>query len=440
MKRKWFLVLLVLVACVPLILAQGNRDAQKEDGQIVLRVWDQFKSEDASQTIEQINAEFLEKHPNVKIERTVLPESEIADVLKAALMSNSGPDVIYSEMGIGFLGPILKAGALMDLTQEWNTNWANKLNVSARDVPTANGKTYGVGLELEVCPIYYNKTIFDNLGIKIPETMAELDESMATLKKNGITPWAWGGKTWWNNANLVGSVLWAYLDEETINNQMYKDISWKKNPAVRAALEKCLVEWYGKGYYPKGGEALTDEEGLMLFSQGKAAMVPNSNANISTFIETMDGKYEVSSFPWPKIEGYNMNPNMVAFVGSGFVINSKTKYPELAIDYIDHVCATEESAKTFYEVAGYVVPYKNEIHGLNIHPWYKEAQQQVSNPELNIIPGINMTAPPEVMTFLETCVVRVMTGQLTIDGFINEFDDLWKKAATENNTLATFVW
>ena len=437
MKKRMFFVLFVMLLSCGMVFSAG---AQEEDSKTVLRVWDQFRTDSSSKAIETINAKFLETHPGVTIERTVLPEKEISDLLKAALVSDSGPDVIYSEMGIGFLGPLLKAGAIKDLTQEWNSNWDNKINKSARDVPTADEKTYGVGLELEVCPIYYNKTIFDNLGIKIPETMAELDQAMATLKANGVTPWAWGGKTWWNNANLVGSVLWAYLDEDTINNQMYKDISWKDNPAVRAALEKCLVEWHEKGYYPQGSEGLTDEEGLMLFSQGKAAMVPNSNYNVTLFIETMDGKYDVSSFPWPKVAGYNDKPNQVAFVGSGFVVNQNSDNTDLAIEYIDHVCATEESAKTFYEDAGYVVPYSKPIQNLNIHPWFKDAQELISDSSLNIIPGINMTAPPEVMTFLETCAVQVMTGQLTVDGFLEEFDDLWKKSVTEKNTLATFKW
>jgi len=433
MSRK-----VLMAFCIALALPLGMFAESR--GQITLKVWDQWRAENDSKAITMVDDNFMKKYPNVKIERTAMPESEIADLIKAALSSDSGPDVIYSEVGIGFIGPMLKAGAILDLTNTWKARgWNDKLFPVSKSIPSVGGRNYAVGCELEFCPIYYNKTLFKKLGINEPKTMSDLDAAMAKLKAAGVTPWAWGGKTWWNNANLVGSVLWDYLDQDTINKQMYQDVSWKSNPAVKDALNKCLVEWAQKGYYPTGGEALTDDEGLMLFYQGKAAMVPNSNANIEAFLGNIGDKFEVSSFNWPKVTPKS-KPNTVAFIGSGYMVNAKTKYQQAAIDYIDFVCANPDSAKIFYEVASKFMPYKKAIPNLKVPRLVAEARAALTDSSLLLLPGINMTAPPEVMTFLETNAVQVMTKQIDVPGWIDQFDSLWQKSKAEGMTLSTFKW
>lgn len=62
---------------------------------------------------------------------------------------------------------------------------------------TFNQHIYGLPIEGNAEPLYFNKTLFSKLGIKIPGTVAELDVAIKTLKKAGYIPFALGNEDRW---------------------------------------------------------------------------------------------------------------------------------------------------------------------------------------------------------------------------------------------------
>ena len=59
---------------------------------------------------------------------------------------------------------------------------------------------------LSGCDIFYNKTIFAELGLEVPETIDELEDVCAKLKENGITPFSLANASKW-----TGSMYYMYL-------------------------------------------------------------------------------------------------------------------------------------------------------------------------------------------------------------------------------------
>lgn len=367
-----------------------------------------------------------------------MPADEMTNLLRPALASGTGPDVFYSEVGIGFIGPLLKAGAIMDLTDVWKEKgWDEKLFSMAKTIPTAGGKTYGVGHELEFVPIYYNKNLFEQLGLTPPKTIAELEAICEKAKAAGLIPFAYAARDWWTQANFTTSTLWTYLSKEQIEEGMYHNGPWRF-PEIEEAIQKVFVEWRDKGYYPASAEALSYDEGQMLFYQQKALMHPTGNWILNAYKQNITD-FEVGSFLWPQAKE-GVTPSTVAFCGSGYVISSATKHPEAAIAYVDYLMATAEAAKVWYEKALKIPPYKEPIADLNIDPLVQEGLSALFSGDVQLVPGFSMAVPPEVMTFLKSSAVMVLTNQLDAKGWLDEFERRYQKAEDEGITLGSFSW
>jgi raffinose/stachyose/melibiose transport system substrate-binding protein len=434
MARKTILMVLAGLLIGALAFASGQAPA---GGKVVLKVWDQFLENDQAQAgsfkaVELLGQNFMKKYPNVTVQRTPMAVEEMTNSFKPALAAGKGPDVAYSELGVGFVGPILKAGYLMDLTDVWKQRgWDDKLHALAKDIPTVAGRTYGVGNELEFVPIFYNKNLFKKYNLAVPKTVAELEKVCDTLLANNIIPFAWGAKDWWYQSNFTTSMLWAFLDKKVIDDGMYKGGSWKV-PGVRDAIDTAFVKWAKKGYFIPNPAAIASNEVNMMFQQQKAAMHLTGSWDIDYYVKNVSD-FDVGAFPYPAPRA-GMKPNTVSFCGSGYIVNAKA--PKAAIDYIDYLMATEEAARVWIEMANKLPPYKKPIKDLKVNPFLTETLQVLAGEQA--VPGLSMTVPPEVMTFLQGSAARVLTGQLTSDQWVEEFDALWAKGRAEGLTRDTF--
>jgi raffinose/stachyose/melibiose transport system substrate-binding protein len=437
MSKKTFLVSLVLLAAACLAFAGGQ---QGKGEQVVLKVWDQFMEEGAqvgaATAIEQMGKNFEAKYPGVKVERTPMAVEEMTNTLKPALASGKGPDIFYSEVGIGFVGPILKAGYVMHLTDIWQQRgWNDKLYSMARDIPSVAGVVYGIGHELEFVPVYYNKDIFRKVGLPLgqPKNIADFEYGAAKLKAAGYIPLGWGGKDWWYQSNFTTSMLFAFVDKQKVMDGMYRDGTWKL-PEVREAIETAFVKWAKNDWYIPNPTAIGWNEVNMVFAQQKSATHITGSWDIDFYQKNIKD-FEIGAFQFP-LPRAGKPFQTVSFCGSGYLVNAKTKNPKVAIDYLDYVMATEETAKMWVEVANKIPPYRKEIAGVKVNPQLQETLAALAGSDTT--PGLSMTVPPEVMSFLQKSAAMVLTGQLTSDQWVEEFQKLWDKSKAEGLTLGTF--
>jgi ABC-type glycerol-3-phosphate transport system substrate-binding protein len=74
-----------------------------------------------------------------------------------------------------------------DLTPLWD-KYAGDYAPEIREAFTVNGKVYGFPFVLEYWPVWYNKKIFNRLGLQAPTTWTEFLTVCERLKKAGVTP------------------------------------------------------------------------------------------------------------------------------------------------------------------------------------------------------------------------------------------------------------
>ena len=110
-----------------------------------------------------------------------------------------------------------------------------------------DGKVYGVPLDVNAYCIFYNKDLFDELGLEVPTTNSELTEVCDKLVEAGVQPFSGGFAEQWcerifvNNyadpATVMKNPAWYeekmngtsnFADDEAWKNAMETFVSYKK--------------------------------------------------------------------------------------------------------------------------------------------------------------------------------------------------------------------
>src|SRR5215468_4565061 len=129
--------------------------------------------------------------PNVNLEITAFPglnEQRVA--VKSALAAQSStPDIIAVEPG-AYAVDVYTSGSVIDFTKVFADDpeykrgfWPNAL-----ELLTINGAVVSVPAVTNTVIVYYNKGIFAQHGIEVPQTLDDLKKAGATLNAKGIAP------------------------------------------------------------------------------------------------------------------------------------------------------------------------------------------------------------------------------------------------------------
>ncbi len=334
MKSK----VLVIVLGLTMMLAFGSQGIAAE--KIVLKFADNLP--DRTQTwgavVEQINAEFLEKHPGVEIETESYPDQPYQQKMKIYATSGQLPDVFKYWSFSTLLKPLVDEGLVMELNMDDFVG--NNYLSGALESNVWGGKLYGIPVSGDLWVIFYNKSMFDKYGVKVPTTFKELFEVAEVFKKNGIIPISSDGKDSWPFCiffdNLVGRITG---DFGYIQRAQDREIRYTDEPFVKAAalMQKMVKE----GLFQ--ADLVTSDYGAArnLFGQEAAAMYMMGSwelglATDENFSENF--RNNVRAFKIPVIEGEKGDINdLFAWFGGNYVINSQTKYPELCLEYLKYM-------------------------------------------------------------------------------------------------------
>jgi len=405
------------------------------DEQVKLVVWDQFTDDARGQAIVQINDLFRAAYPEITLE-TVSKDVEALDqTLKAAMMSGEGPDVYFHEMGIGAQSSYLKAGYLLNLSDTFkNLGWFDTLVPVSHEVSSVGDYIYGVGSEIESMSLYYNKTIFDELGLAAPNTVEELTACFAAIKAAGYTPLAnTMDSGWWTNMNTMGTILYAFMSDAEIDAVMNQDASWDME-SVRSAVS-MVVDWLNNGYFPDHPEV--DSDPTQTFINQEAVCYITGNWDIANFDSLIQVDFVTDVIPFPGSEKNPDGGSQVNFVGSGYLVNTQSANQDAALKYIDFVLNRADTAKIWYEVGKIIPPYTGKVEA-EISPLLAKIQGFLADPENKNTAGINMWLGKHSFDFFSTCGQKLIIGALDVDSFVSEADAAMQQDVAEGGTKASF--
>ena len=336
--------LVIASASVLALAACGNTEETSTNGKTVIEFFNQKKEMEG--TIEEIIQDFEELHPDIDVQMTSVPDA--GTVLKTRMLSGDVPDVInLYPQNIDFQ-EWANAGFFYDMTGQ---DYLDNLKNQYADKYAINGKVYNVPLTANVSGIYYNKTKFEALGLKAPETWDEFVQLVDEIKAAGETPFAIAGTEGWtlngyHQLSLITTTGSAEAANEYLRYSQPNSISADDDILKADAAKLDLLADEGNQQANWKGASYNDA--IVAFTSEDALMTTNGSWALAA-MRQQEPNFEISTFAFPGEE-----PGQSATVGAGdfaLSIAAETENLEAAETFVAYM-TTPEPMQKYYDVDG----------------------------------------------------------------------------------------
>jgi raffinose/stachyose/melibiose transport system substrate-binding protein len=329
--------LLVLILVAVLLGSMFMVNVMAEDQKIVLRMGDNVadRTSPTGQVIEQINKDFIAKHPNVEIQTESYPDQPYQEKLKIYAASNQLPDVFKYWSFSTLLGPLAENGYIMELNEKDYAGLG--FLPGSLDSNKYNGKLYGLPFSMDYWVLFYNKALFQKYKVKVPTTLDELKAVAKVFNKNKIIPVVTDGKDCWSLCLVFENLAWRVDGDFSLGHKAYARKDKFTNPAFVTAAQKIQDLVKAKVF---NADLVTSDYGAAenLFGQEKAAMymMGSWQLGLSTNTNFPDHfRNNVGAVPFPADKKGKGNINdLMAWYGGNYVISAKTQYKDLCLEYL----------------------------------------------------------------------------------------------------------
>ncbi len=194
---------------------QSVADGSKEDGNksgsdvTTLEFFQQKGEEGPQKGYQEIIDKFNKEYPEIKIEMNTVPDA--GKVLTSRIASDDIP-VLFSDYPTQMqFKQKVESGFVEKLSGQ---DFLQNVNESALEMSKANdGETYALPYSNNYMGVFYNKEIFEENDLEIPETYDDFIRVCETLQEAGITPIGVMGKDPTKVGHILQSAVVAWTDQ-----------------------------------------------------------------------------------------------------------------------------------------------------------------------------------------------------------------------------------
>ena len=215
-------------------------------------------------------ADYEAAHPNVTIVHETFENESYKTKIKSAVAANELPDIFYT-WGGGFSKSFVESGKVYAIDDYYTDEYKAQLSTAALGNATYDGKLYGVTYTTPISLLYYNKAMFDKLGLSAPTTFDELKAVCQKFLDNGITPFGISVKDTW-----VTAMCHDALTLKSVGPTALKDVLTKAGGSYDSAdflnADTKFMELVDMGAFIDGATGLSNDEASAMFYDGTVPM------------------------------------------------------------------------------------------------------------------------------------------------------------------------
>jgi ABC-type glycerol-3-phosphate transport system substrate-binding protein len=211
---------------------------------------------------------------------------------------------------------------------------------------SSGGLAYGIPYNAFYQGVFYNKDVFERLGLSVPRTRAELDALVGRLRAAGVTPFAAAfGENWYVGNVMMQLAMGEIFERDPAWGDRFRagKASFSDSPEMRRCARG--LRYLRDSSWPDTltlGASECDER----FAAGKAAMYVTGTWTLQT-INAVRPSMRVGLFPFPASSGGSrliFEPNMT------FMKSSRTAHPDEVDEVLSAVFSSRELAS---EILGF---------------------------------------------------------------------------------------
>ena len=426
MRKTTILVITCfLMAALALpMFATGQKESttSKENGKIKLRLMS--ISTDQNQT--DILEKYIKKNlgttfPNFEIEYEPGGGGEdFGNKLKTYNASGDLPDVWYSAADTAVA--IINAGNILDLAPYIKEDGFFEKYQVPEALYHTDGKIYAIssGADTFFVPvIFYNKKIFADNGLSIPNNWEEFDALCKKLVSAGIVPISVMGKGGWAPRNFLIQTMIQMEDPSVVLDLLQNKADFS-HPSIMKALDR--IDYMADNqFFPAGVANLDYGPSLEMFTSGKTAMF----GGFSWEVGNLKSNPDFGIFYWPTANTAYASTDVVQFWGSplgGYAVNPNSKHVVEAVKLAEY-CALMEA--TYYTEQGSKLNLQTGIKVQSDDALVMRNNELYENTKLKI-PTLMLNAMDTKTTAeFASYGVNFLTGDYSAKEFVKDFNTIW---------------
>ncbi len=320
-KVKFILASLVIMLLSSFVLAQTKLDFWS---------WRVEDIDEYNQIIQRFEAE----NPGIDVEFQAFEASTYNTVLTSALTAGEGPDIIHVR-AYGNFETIAEPGFLLPLNDKVPALEAfPKLAVQGQTL-RSDGQVYAVPFASQTLLVYYNQSIFDELGLTPPETWNEFLAAAQAIKDAGLIPIANGTATAWMDEVLVGALAPSFYGADFYNEVITGETDFTDQRFV-GALKKLLEL---RPYLAPDFEGVDYATAQNLFLNELAGIFIGGSWEIANFRDqNPDLNFDIMAPPAAEAG----SPRLVSwFLDGGYAVNADTENQDVAVKFANFLASQE---------------------------------------------------------------------------------------------------
>lgn len=242
----------------------------------------------------------LEKFPYIEIYVEAYPEEQYYSVLNTRLSMGEGPDFFNIQpywAGPNAVRKLAEAGYMEPLEDLQAVAVASE----EEKVPVMyEGHVYSLSRGGMILCTYYNKDIFEEQELSIPENWPEFLRVCEKLKDNGVIPLVSGNKDMYVQQFGLYQIAacQVYAAEPDYNQKLEDGSAEFTDSGTWDEVLKRYLMLYDNGYVMENSLSMGQAEASRRFAKGEAAMMFGGNFNYSELSEWM-GEENLGVFPLP---------------------------------------------------------------------------------------------------------------------------------------------
>lgn len=416
-----FLLSIIVAGCSS---GDSKSEGGKKDGVRTVK----FISEDTPDKQEaKIITDIDAKIEDTKLEIETIEQNNILQQISLLSASNDLPELFKYESNQ--LGDLIDKDMVVDFEKAFKEiGIYDKLSTGAVDLLnqlSGNRGLYALPVELNIEGFWYNKTIFEEHGIEVPETWDDLVTASEKLLDEGVQPFSVAGKERWPITRLINAYVIRHYGTEAMELVSNGELSITDEGFVKAAT---MVQEMGmNGFFGNGVNTIDSGTALDVFLQGGAAIYYSGSWDVANFNdETRNqvGIENIGLFNVPLVEGgkgkmtdWSMNAGLTLSASS-------KKYDEQMADWMKEVF--ENYGDIAMEEQGMVTGFVVENMPEDISPLTKLTLETIETAE-NAALWFEGRFNPDQKLIAEQNAQLLVTGDMTPVEYLKALDAEIKK-------------
>lgn len=345
MRSKLAPFAVVVVSALGIGLAGCSAGGGDAGGDVTTITFGNWRVEDAALWEENVIPAFEKAHPDIKVTYQPTGTDDYNATIQSQIESGTGPDVIMCRP-FDVNRAWIEDGYFDDLSGIDNIDGFTDTALAAWQ--GADGNPYCVPIASVLAGFYYNKTIFDELGLETPTTMDEFWDVLDAIKEDGTyQPLALGTADGWqlsyNVLDSIGPNYWKGEDGRLGLIDGTQKLTDEPFVDAFAAVEDL------KDYLPDGYQSITYEDQMQLFTLGQAAIMADGSWDVTAATAT---GLDVGVFGPPAVDEGDQR-YLQEMPDQGVGLNADSKNNEAATTFLEWLGSADFQAIYVDKVPGF---------------------------------------------------------------------------------------